>query len=158
MKKFLILALCCYGTVLKAQDSTAALYINSLVGRIEKNLPQYVKEVKDTIIYENEETRNMKEALMLHTVYYTNPQSGKVDKIVERSRYQNWTTELVVYYQENRPIRFTSTKWDAEKLKVDFDIYYINNHSVHLVKRDLDNRKPDTSVFLKWCYDLLTSR
>ena len=158
MKRIIFLLLFCLPAALYAQDSTAAIYINSLVSRIESRLPQYIKEVKDTIIYENEETRNMKEALMLHTVYYTNKATGEVEKIIERSRYQKWTTELIVYYQQNKPIRFSSTKWESEKLKVDFDIYYMNNHSVHMVKRDLDNRKPDSSVFLKWCYELLTSR
>jgi hypothetical protein len=135
------------------QDSTAALYINRIVERIEYRLDVYLKEVKDTTIYDDD-TAAKKYPLVVHSEYYSN-NKNQVEKIVEQSKYQRWTTEISVYYWNEQPILFSSTQKKGDTTIMDFDIYFRDNHLVYLTKRKESKGTPDDRAFLKWSFELL---
>jgi hypothetical protein len=137
------------------QDSTTAAYINTVVERIDTRLLSLDKIVKDTVIYEELEEGKRSDPLRIRTETFYNSSSKQVEKIVERSRYRTWVTELDVYFLSEKPIRMTSTKWNSEKIIVDFDLYYMQDNFVFCSKRDASKSRPDADFFLKWCYDLL---
>ena len=140
---------CCLG-----QDSTTAIYIDDLVHKIEARLSADIVETKDTTVYDEGDTLGKGQFLTVHTQFYTNPQSMQLDKIVEKSMYKKVATELTVYFFGDQPVRFTNRQWDANTLKFDFDIYYMNGKSVYFVKRNDLKGSPDSDMYLKWCYEL----
>ena len=135
------------------QDSTAAIYINQYIEKIEQRNQNLIFEKKDTIIYYEDSSRNM--PLRIRTEFYTNPQSMQVEKIVEKSTYKKITTEIIVYFRLNQPVRLTTIQKEAEKIKTDFDVYFVNNSSVHFTKRTEGTGKPDGDELLSWCNHLL---
>lgn len=143
---FLLINVCC------GQDSTTAVYINEAVQKIERRLANAIVETKDTTIFDDSLQKGP--FLTIHTEFYTDPQSMFLDKIVEKSLYKKTTTELTIYFLGNQPIRFTNRQWQGSTLSVDFDIYYMNDHSVFVTKRGNLNGMPDCNMFLKWCYQL----
>ena len=138
------------------QDSTAAVYINDVIQKIESRLLTEIVETKDTTIYDEGDSLGTGPALTVHTQFYTNPQSMLLDKIVEKSLYKKTTTELIIYFQGNQPIRFTNHQWEGGNLRTDFDIFYMNDNAVYVTKRSNLKGTPDGSTFLKWCYQLRT--
>ncbi len=149
---FLIVHFSGYG-----QDSLTADYINLLVQKTENRMQYLVLDKKDTLIYEPLDTLKKGIPLSVRTEYYFNLYTNHMEKIVERTRYRTVVTELTVYYLLGQPIRFTSTQRDGSIIKIDFDVFYMNNNSVYFVKRKGANGQPDGDEFLKWCYDLLYS-
>ena len=139
------------------QDSLTADYINQVVEKVEKNLQFFVLDKKDTLIYEFHDSLKKGIPLSVRTEYYFNKHTDHMEKIVERTRYKTLVTELTVYYLLGQPIRFTSTQWDGSRIKVDFDVFYMNDNYLHFIKRKGEKGKPDGDEFLKWCYDLLRS-
>jgi hypothetical protein len=137
-----------------AQDSTTAVYIANIVGHIENSLAADIYETNDTMIYNAEDTMK-REPLRVHTEYYINSRSGQVDKIIETTIYKTWNTKLTVYYQYGQPLRFTSLQKSKGEYTSDFDVYYKNDLPVYCVQRDDKKGKPDGTVFISWCYDLL---
>ena len=144
-----LLAKFCFG-----QDSTTAVYINDVVKKIEVRLANSIVEERDTTIFDEGDTLQRGAFLTVHTEYFTDPQTMLLDKIVEKSLYQKTSTELTIYFQGNQPIRFTNRQWQGSDLKVDFDIYYMNDNTVFTTKRSQLRGTPDGSAYLKWCYQL----
>lgn len=138
------------------QDSTTAVYINDLIQKIEGKLSTEIVETKDTSIYDEGDSLGTGPALTVHTAFYTNPKTMLLDKIVEKSLYKKTTTELTIYFKGNQPIRFTNRQWEGSNLRIDFDIFYMNDNVVYTTKRINLNGTPDGSSFLKWCYQLRT--
>jgi hypothetical protein len=68
--------------------------------------------------------------------------------------YKKTTTELTIYFQGNQPIRFTNKQWAGNAINIDFDIYYMNDNTVFVTKRNNLRGTPQGDVFLKWCYQL----
>jgi len=136
------------------QDSTTAVYINDVVRKIETRLGNSIVEERDTTIFDENDSLQRGPFLTVHTEYYTDPQTMLLDKVVEKSLYQKTSTELTIYFQGNQPIRFTNRQWQGSSLKVDFDIYYMNDNTVFTAKRTELRGTPDGSAFLKWCYQL----
>lgn len=135
------------------QDSTAAVYINDYIEKIEARLTSDILEKKDTIIvYED---TSGKVPLKVQTQFYTNPETMQVDKIIEKSTYNNLVTELTVYFRFNQAIRVTTTQKEGLAVKADFDVYFVNNNSVHFTKRTQMKGKPDTDEIIEWCKELL---
>ncbi len=157
MKRLLIIICCLLSLNLSAQDSLTANYINSVVQKIEDHLQMLVLDMKDTLIYEVNDSLRRSEPLSVRTEYYFNMQTNHIEKIMERTRYKTLVTELTVYYLLGQPIRFTSTQWDGNKIKVDFDVFYMNNNSIYFTKRCNTKGKPDGEEYLLWCYELLRS-
>jgi hypothetical protein len=158
MVKTLLLSIACLVSVsagASEQDSLTAAYINSVVERIDARLLSFQKIIKDTVIYEEESEGKRSEPLRIRMEIYFNPSTHQVEKIIERSRFRTWVTELDVYFLAESPIRLTSTKWNAEKIVLDFDLYYMQNSLVFCSKRDAAKGRPDADFFLKWSYDLL---
>jgi hypothetical protein len=145
----LVLAKICCG-----QDSTAAVYVNEAVQKVEARLSTDIMEKKDTSIFDDGDSLQKGPMLAVHTEFYTNPKTMLLDKIVERSLYKKTSTELTVYFMSNQPIRFTNKQWDGSKVRFDFDIYYMNDNPVYTIKRNELKGNPDGDVYLKWCYDL----
>jgi hypothetical protein len=135
-------------------DSTAALYINELAQKIEGRLKTDIMEQKDTLIYDDGDSLQTGLALTVHTEFYTNPETMLLDKIVEKSLYKNTSTELIIYFLSNQPVLFTNKQWDGSTVRVDFDIYYMNDNAVYVVKRNQLKGTPDGDAYLKWCYQL----
>lgn len=152
-KLLLILSTALCGANVYAQDSTTALYINTVVARLEENLGQCQIIKKDTVLYEEDSSNAT--ALKIRITSWIDPRNNQIVKMSENSRYRQWTTVLDVYFQEERPIRLTSTKWDGTKVILDFDLYYIHDNSVFCTKREFKKGKPDADFFLKWSYELL---
>src|SRR4051812_19483724 len=80
-----------------AQDSTTAVYVANIVAHIENSLAADIYETSDTMIYDAEDSMK-REPLRVHTEYYINSKTGKVDKIIETTIYKSWNTKLTVYY------------------------------------------------------------
>jgi hypothetical protein len=137
-----------------AQDSTTAVYINEIVKKVEARLSTDIMEKKDTSIFDDGDSLQRGPMLSVHTEFYTDPQTMLLDKIVERSLYQKTSTELVVYFFGNQPVRFTNRQWNGSSVRVDFDIYYMNDKPVFTVKRSELRGSPDGFAYLKWCLDL----
>jgi len=137
-----------------AQDSTTAVYINEFVQKIEGRISTDIVENKDTTIFDEGDSLKRGPFLTVHTEFFTDPQSMLLDKIVEKSLYKKTTTELTIYFQGNQPIRFTNRQWQGSTLSVDFDIYYMNDNTVFMMKRNNIKGIPDGDMYLKWCYQL----
>lgn len=135
-----------------SQDHTPVKFIDDYVAQIDGRLTGDIVEKKDTVIYDKDSSRNY---LIIQTEYFSNPQTLKVEKIVEKSDYKNLETIITVYYHFDMPIRFTSFQKEGKVVKADFDIYYVNNNLVHFTKRSKGKGKPDGDMFVKWCMDLL---
>jgi len=136
------------------QDSTTAVYINDLVKKIESRLATDILEKKDTSIYDEGDSLQTGIALTVHTEFYTDSKTMLLDKIVEKSLYKKYSTELTVYFQGNQPVLFCNKQWEGSNAKVDFDIYYMNGNTVNYVKRTELKGVPDGDEYLKWCYQL----
>ena len=134
------------------QDSTAAIYINSIVQKIEARIATDISEKKDTTIFDDSLRRGA--YLTVRTEFYTDPQTMHLDKIIEKSTYKKQTTELTVYFFANQPICFTNKQSEGNTTRVDFDIYYKNDNPVFVQKRNELKGTPDGKMFLKWCYQL----
>jgi|GEM_PF-5848552 len=154
MRVLLVLTIILLSNVCCGQDSTTAVYINEVIQKIERRLSQAIVEVKDTSIFDESDSLQRGAFLTVHTEFFTDPQSMLLDKIVEKSLYKKTTTELVIYFQGNQPIRFTNRQWQGSTLSVDFDIYYMNDNTVFMTKRNDLRGMPDSDMFLKWCYQL----
>jgi len=148
---FSLLAKICYG-----QDSTTAVYISDVIKKIETRLSNAIVESRDTSIFDEGDTLQKGAFLTVHTEFFTNPESMLLDKIVEKSLYKKTSTELIIYFLGNQPIRFTNRQWQGSNLNADFDIYYMNDNAVFVTKRTNISGKPDGDRFLKWCYELRT--
>jgi len=135
------------------QDSTAAMYINEYIEKIEERIQILILEKKDTTIYYEDSAKNV--PLRIRTEFYTNPQTMQVEKIVEKSTYNKLTTEITVYFRFNQPVRLTTVQKEGGKIKADFDVYYVNNHSIYFTKRTTEKGKPDEDELLVWCKELL---
>lgn len=154
MRKLLLL---CY-TVLSmqvavCQDSAAATYINNIIEQINGRLSFDILERKDTAMYDRSGQRNG-EPLQIHTEYYTDYKTMKLDKVVEVSRYKDIVTQVTVYFKQGQPIRLTSVQQESGVLKADFDIYFMNSSPVHVARRQAQGQ-PNGDAFLRWCYELL---
>ena len=136
------------------QDSTTAVYIDDVIQKIESRISTAIVETKDTSIFDEGDSLQRGPFLTVHTEYFTDPQSMLLDKIVEKSLYKKTTTELTIYFQGNQPIRFTNRQWQGSTLNVDFDVYYMNDNTVFMLKRNGVKGTPDGDMFLKWCYQL----
>jgi hypothetical protein len=154
MRIVLLITILLLGNLCWGQDSTTAVYINDVVNKIEARLATSIIEERDTTIFDENDTLQTGAFLTVHTEYYTDPQTLLLDKVVEKSLYQKTSTELTIYFQGNQPIRFTNRQWQGSNLKVDFDIYYMNDNTVFTTKRTESRGTPDGSAFLKWCYQL----
>ncbi len=137
-----------------AQDSATAIYINGIVQKIEARIANDILETKDTLIYDDESNSGKDQYLTIRTHFYTNPQTMQLDKIVEKSTYKKIATEITVYFFGNQPVLFTNKQLDNNKIKFDFDIYYMNDKSVYCVKRNNLRGTPDGDTYLKWCREL----
>lgn len=135
------------------QDSAAAIYINEYIAQIEARLQIDILEKKDTAIYYEDSLKNV--PLRVHTEFYTHSETMQVEKIVEKSSYNNLTTEIIVYFRFNQPIRLTSIQKKGNAVKADFDVYYVNNSAVHFTKRIQGTGNPDGDAMLVWCRELL---
>ena len=151
MKQLLLLILLsCWSITATAQsDSVTAVYIKTVVERIESNLPADLELSTDTTIIDKEGT------MTVHTHYYIDRGSGEVEKIMERTLFGTVTTEIVVYYSAQSPILFSSKQWQGSQLKIDFDYYYQTGNPVYLVKREFGKGNPNSDEILKWCNQLL---
>jgi len=136
------------------QDSTTSVYINDLVKKIESRLSLDILEKKDTSIYDEADTLQTGNPLIVHTEFFTDSKTLLLDKIVEKSLYRKYSTELTVYFQGNQPVLFCNKQWDGSSVRVDFDIYYMNGNTVNYVKRTNLKGVPDGDQYLKWCYQL----
>ena len=136
------------------QDSVAAVYINEIIQKIEARTFTEIVERKDTILYDDNDTSRKGPALTVRTQFYTNPETMLLDKIVEKTVYKKISTELVVYFFNNQPVRFTNKQWEGTTVRFDFDIYYMNGNPVHLIKRNPVKGTPDEDMCLQWCYQL----
>jgi hypothetical protein len=136
------------------QDSAAAIYISGLIQKIEGRITTDIVEKKDTSIFDEGDSLHKGPILNVRTEFYTDPQSMLLDKIVEKSVYKKITTEITVYFFGNQPICFTNKQWEGRTSHIDFDIYYISDNPVFVVKRNELKGTPDGSLFLKWCYQL----
>ena len=154
MRVLLIVLAILLSNICSGQDSTTAVYINEVVQKIESRLSNAIVEVRDTTIFDEGDSLQRGAFLTVHTEFFTDPESMLLDKIVEKSMYKRTTTELTVYFQGNQPIRFTNKQWQGSTLNVDFDIYYMNNNTVFMTKRNDLRGMPDGDMFLKWCYQL----
>jgi hypothetical protein len=144
-----LLAEFCY-----AQDSTTAVYITEIVKKVESRISTDIMEKKDTSIFDDGDSLQRGPILSVHTEFYTDPQTMLLDKIVEKSLYLKTSTELVIYFYGNQPVRFTNRQWDGSVIQTDFDIYYMNDKPVFTVKRSELKGNPDGFAYLKWCLDL----
>lgn len=153
MKPLLLIALISVAVFRSySQNSTAAKFIDDYVAKIDDGLPNSVVQKKDTVIYDKDSLRR---PLIIQTEYFSDPQTMKVAKIVEKSDYQNLETIITVYYHFDMPIRFTSFQKEGKIVKADFDIYYVNNNYVHFTGRNQTKGKPNADIFLEWCMNLL---
>lgn len=146
---FILVANICCG-----QDSTAAVYINEAIQKIEGRIATDIMEHKDTSIFDDGDSLQRGPFLSVHTEFYTDPQTMLLDKIVEKSLYKKTSTLLVIYFLGNQPILFANKQWQGSSLRYDFDIYYMNDNPVFIVKRNELKGAPDGAAYLKWCYDL----
>lgn len=137
-----------------SQDSVAAVYIHEAVQKIEARLSTDIMEHRDTSIFDDGDSLQTGAFLSVHTEFYTNPLTMLVDKIVEKSLYKKTSTELTIYFQSNQPILFSNKQWQGSAVRYDFDIYYMNDNPVFVVKRNQLKGTPDGDAYLKWCYDL----
>lgn len=136
------------------QDSTAAIYISGLIQKIESRIATDIAEKKDTSIFDEGDSLHRGPILNVRTEFYTDPQTMQLDKVVEKSVYKKITTEITVYFFGNQPICFTNKQSEGRTSRVDFDIYYMNDNPVFVVKRNELKGNPDGGMFLKWCYQL----
>jgi hypothetical protein len=143
---FLLVKIC------PAQDSTTAVYINEVVQKIESRLSTDIMEKKDTVIFDD--TLQKGAFLTVRTEFYTDPKTMLLDKIVEKSLYKKTSTEITVYFLGNQPVRMTNKQWEGSTVRFDFDIYYMSDKPVYVVKRNNLKGSPDAAMFLKWCHEL----
>ena len=136
------------------QDSTTSAYINDLVKNIESRLSTDILEKKDTSIYDDGDTLQTGNPLIVHTEFFTDSKTMLLDKIVEKSLYKKYSTELTVYFQGNQPVLFCNRQWEGSNVKIDFDVYYMNGNTVNFVKKTAFKGVPDGDEYLKWCYQL----
>jgi hypothetical protein len=136
------------------QDSAAAIYIYEAVQKIEKRIATDILEKKDTFLFDEGDTFKRGAYLTVHTEFFTDPQTMLLDKIVEKSEFKKTKTEITVYFLGNQPVRFTNKQWEEGFARYDFDIYYMSDKPVYVVKRNNLKGSPDTGMFLKWCHEL----
>lgn len=136
------------------QDSATAVYINETIQKIEKRIATDILEKKDTVLFDEGDTLRRGTYLTVHTEFYTDPQSMLLDKIVEKSEFKKTKTEITVYFLGNQPVRLTNRQWEGGSVRYDFDIYYMSDKPVYVVKRNNLKGTPDTGMFLKWCHEL----
>jgi hypothetical protein len=140
--------------ICRGQDSATAVYINEIVQKIEARIATDIVETKDTIIYDEGDSLKKGAYLTVRTLFYTDPKTMLLDKIVEKSVYKKIATELTVYFFGNQPVLFSSRQKEGTVLKADFDIYYMNDNYVYCTKRNNLTGTPDSDTYLKWCYQL----
>ena len=157
MKKLLLFCLSLCSLAGQGQDTLTAAYINQLVKRTEEQLQFLVMDKKDTLIYDGSDTGHRGDPLEVQTEYYFNLTTNHIEKIVERATYKTVVTELSVYYMQGQPIKMVTSQWDSTALKVDFDVFFMNNAFIHFTKRCNIPGKPDGEEYIKWCYELLRS-
>jgi hypothetical protein len=154
MRILLIILMILLAKICCSQDSTAAVYINEVIQKIEARLSTDIMEKEDSSIFDEGDSLQRGAFLSVHTEFYTDPKTMLLDKIVEKSLYKKTTTELTVYFQGNQPVFFSNKQWQGSATHYDFDIYYMNDNPVFVIKRSHSNGIPDGSAYLKWCYDL----
>jgi hypothetical protein len=154
MRILVFISLALLTKVAFGQDSTTAIYINEAVQKIEARLSTDIMEKKDTSIFDDGDTLQKGAFLTVHTEFYTDPQTMLLDKIVEKSLYKKTSTEITVYFLGNQPVRITNRQWEGSEVRFDFDIYYMSDNPVYVVKRNNLKGSPDASIFLKWCHQL----
>lgn len=152
MRTLLFILLILFVKLCPAQDSTTAVYINEVIQKIEGRLPTDIMEKKDTAIFDAPLQQGPQ--LTIHTEFYTDPKTMLLDKIVEKSLYKKVSTEITIYFLGNQPIRFTNKQWEGSDVRFDFDIYYMSDNPVFVVKRNNLQGSPDAALFLKWCHEL----
>jgi hypothetical protein len=154
MRILLVIPIILLAKTFHGQDSTAAVYINDAVQKIEARESKDIMEKKDSSIFDEGDSLQKGPFLKVHTEFYTNPQTMFLDKIVEKSLYKKTSTELTIYFFNNQPVFFANRQWEGSTMRYNFDIYYMNDNPVFVVKRNHLNGTPDGSAYLKWCYDL----
>lgn len=154
MRILLVITIILLAKICCGQDSTTAVYINEVIRKIEARLASDIMEKKDTSIFDDGDSLQRGVFLSVHTEFYTDPQTLLLDKIVEKSLYKKTSTELTIYFLGNQPVLFTNKQWQGSALHYDFDIFYMNDKSVFVVKRNQLSGTPDCGAYLKWCYDL----
>ena len=84
MRKLLVMPICLLSMqVALSQDSTAAVYIEKLVQRIESHIHVAILEKQDTAIYDADDSTFTGEPLKVHTEYYTNPWTMQLAKVIQ---------------------------------------------------------------------------
>lgn len=154
MRILLFITFSLFAKVSCGQDSTTAVYINETVQKIERRIATDILEKKDTFLFDEGDTLRRGIYLTVHTEFYTDPQTMLLDKIVEKSEFKKTNTEIIVYFLGNQPIRVTNKQWEGGSVRYDFDIYYMSDKPVYVVKRNNLKGSPDTGMFLKWCHEL----
>lgn len=154
MRILLFFALMLLTKICCAQDSTTAIYINEAVQKIKARLSTDIMEKKDTSIFDEGDTLQKGAFLAVHTEFYTDPQTMLLDKIVEKSLYKKTSTEITVYFLGNQPVQVTNKQWEGSEVRFDFDIYYMSDKPVYVVKRNNLKGSPDENMFLRWCHQL----
>jgi hypothetical protein len=154
MRILLIIPMILLAKICCSQDSTAAVYINEVIQKIEARLSTDIMEKEDSSIFDEGDSLQRGSFLSVHTEFYTDPKTMLLDKIVEKSLYKKTTTELTVYFQGNQPVFFSNKQWQGSTTHYDFDIYYMSDNPVFVIKRSHLNGTPDGTAYLKWCYDL----
>ena len=137
------------------QDLITVRKIDSITKTLEITPNRYKKIVKDTVTYGREEAIALPDTVLNHKEYFLNTENGNIEKITTKTVYRQWTTILTIYYQDNKPVKFTRQSWYLTTPKEDFDIYYSNDTEVYQNKRDTERGKPYAPAFLEWCYQLL---
>jgi hypothetical protein len=131
--------------------------IDSLISALDKDQTLILK-VHDTASYEKEDGGENWDSLFIHREYYY--KNGTLVKVIGWNIYGNWRNDQVVYYHDNKAVKFSkgeSFKSQPNYGALDFDIYYNKDKDIDVVWL---TPKPDnvlgvaTDIYLQWAYSL----
>jgi hypothetical protein len=141
------------------QEISNTQSIDSIIALIDKD-PTLVKKVQDSASYQKEDGGNKWDSAYNHReIFY---KDGQIVKIRAWNSYRNWRSDMLAYYKNEKPIRFSkgeSFKGYPNYGQLDFQIYYFQDKDIQVTWL---TPKPDnvlrvaTDIFLRWAYSLLS--
>ena len=132
--------------------------IDSIVSVIEKD-PTIIKKVYDTVTYEKVDGGTSWDSAFYHREFFY--KDRQIVKVIGWNSYGNWRNDMLAYYQDGKPIRFSKGESFKEVPgygRLEFQIYYHQDKDIQvtwLIPKPENVLGVATDVFLIRAYDLL---
>jgi hypothetical protein len=158
MKTIITLFTFCLSFSAMAQNLDNIISIDSVVLKIDSD-PTITRKVFDTVRYVREDGGDRWDSAYTHREYFF--KNDKVVKITGWGKYGRWRNDMLAYYHNEIPIKFSKGEGHEGTVnyeKLNFAIYYFQEKAINvtwLTPKPANVLGVATEVFLTWAYNLL---